>query len=120
MRILIAHYRFQRRGGEDVVVANETLLLRNPGPDVENFSVDNDEIHGFPTKVAEAIGVRDNPAVFRVFDRALAAIGSHIRCPPPTKRHGRQTCAAFSTIARGAPVFVQATGEPMMKNTVSG
>ena len=37
MRILIAHYYYQQRGGEDVVVENETASLRKCGHEVETF-----------------------------------------------------------------------------------
>lgn len=78
MRILIAHNRYQQRGGEDVVVENETLLLRKLGHNVENFIVTNDEIVGFWNKAAAAIQVLDNPAVTRAFDHSIAAFDPHI------------------------------------------
>lgn len=39
MRILIAHVAYRQRGGEDVVVANETELLRQAGHDVRTLIV---------------------------------------------------------------------------------
>lgn len=43
-RILIAHNRYQQRGGEDAVVEDETLLLRGRGHAVETYTRHNDEI----------------------------------------------------------------------------
>ncbi len=78
MRILIAHNRYQQRGGEDVVVENETLLLRKLGHHVETFIVTNDEIVDFRDKVATAIQVVYNPEVTEAFDRSIANFGPDI------------------------------------------
>jgi glycosyltransferase involved in cell wall biosynthesis len=43
-RVLVLHNRYQVPGGEDVVVANESEMLRNAGVDVEIFEVSNDQI----------------------------------------------------------------------------
>lgn len=44
VRIAILHNRYRLRGGEDVVVANESRLLRERGHDVASFSVDNRDV----------------------------------------------------------------------------
>lgn len=78
MRILIAHNRYQQRGGEDVVVENETLLLRKLGHHVESFIVTNDEIVDFRNKLATAIRVVDNSEVTQAFNRSIANFGPDI------------------------------------------
>jgi glycosyltransferase involved in cell wall biosynthesis len=44
LRVLVAHNRYQQRGGEDAVVAAEVKLLRTRGHAVELFELDNAEI----------------------------------------------------------------------------
>lgn len=46
MKVLIAHNRYQLRGGEDSVVASESALLRKHGVGVEVVEVNNDHITG--------------------------------------------------------------------------
>ena len=46
MNILIAHNRYQHRGGEDSVVDAEAALLRENGHDVLLYHRDNDELPG--------------------------------------------------------------------------
>jgi glycosyltransferase involved in cell wall biosynthesis len=71
LRILIAHNHYQQRGGEDIVVENETALLRKAGHEVETFIVSNDEISGFARKVQTAVRVLDNPTITDLFDRQI-------------------------------------------------
>lgn len=78
MRILIAHNRYQQRGGEDVVVENEAALLVKMGHDVERFIVDNDEITGLRRKVQTAFEVFDNPPITSAFDKKLAGFEPQI------------------------------------------
>ncbi len=78
MRILIAHNRYQERGGEDIVVANETKLLGKLGHDVDTFMVDNDDIVGFRKRVEAALQVLDNPPVTEAFERRLAEFDPQI------------------------------------------
>lgn len=42
--VLVVHDRYRQAGGEDVVVANETALLRRHGHRVSEYIVDNDRI----------------------------------------------------------------------------
>jgi glycosyltransferase involved in cell wall biosynthesis len=46
LRILIAHNRYQQAGGEDLVVAAETALLRRKGHEVFHFLRDNKDLAG--------------------------------------------------------------------------
>lgn len=57
MRILQVHNSYQRRGGEDTVVAAEAALLRHHGNDVEQLIVSNDQISGFRSKVSAALSL---------------------------------------------------------------
>jgi glycosyltransferase involved in cell wall biosynthesis len=51
MKLLILHNRYQRAGGEDAVVTNETAMLRAAGHDVHLELVSNDSIGGLGSKV---------------------------------------------------------------------
>ncbi|MBV8436730.1 MAG: glycosyltransferase [Silvibacterium sp.] len=44
MRVLVLHNRYQIQGGEDVVVSQETEMLRSFGIDVDVFEINNDSI----------------------------------------------------------------------------
>jgi len=46
MRILILHNRYRQLGGEDMVVAAETALLRARGHEVQHFIKDNSNLDG--------------------------------------------------------------------------
>ncbi|GJI94048.1 glycosyl transferase [Duganella caerulea] len=46
LRVLVVHNRYQQRGGEDVVVAAETALLRANGVEVSSYQRDNGELTG--------------------------------------------------------------------------
>jgi glycosyltransferase involved in cell wall biosynthesis len=48
MKILIAHNRYQHRGGEDVMVEAETELLRSHGHELLLHGRHNDELQGMP------------------------------------------------------------------------
>src|SRR5829696_6557071 len=47
MRILLVHNYYQQPGGEDVVVDQEAMLLRNAGHEVLNYRRSNDELDNF-------------------------------------------------------------------------
>ena len=55
MHILLAHNRYQRPGGEDVVFEAEAALLRAHGQQVSRYVEDNSEI-GYANRPAVAIG----------------------------------------------------------------
>lgn len=61
MKILIAHNRYQQRGGEDVVVDLEYEMLRAAGIDVTLREVDNNGIQGIAAKLMTAAMVAYNP-----------------------------------------------------------
>jgi glycosyltransferase involved in cell wall biosynthesis len=52
MRILVAHNYYQQPGGEDVVFAAETELLRRHGHEVIEYTVSNDSIYSMNTGAA--------------------------------------------------------------------
>jgi len=52
MKILIAHNAYQHRGGEDMVVDAEIVLLREHGHDVEIYSQHNDALNHMPRAAA--------------------------------------------------------------------
>jgi len=73
MRVFIVHNQYQHRGGEDVVVEDETRLLRAAGHAVETFIVSNDSIVSFADKVGTVLRALDNIAITRELDNALAS-----------------------------------------------
>ncbi len=48
LRVVVAHNRYQQRGGEDAVVEAEVALLRHHGHDVVEYRRHNDEIDALP------------------------------------------------------------------------
>ena len=54
MRILLAHNRYQQRGGEDTVAAAEAELLASHSHTVERLEVDNDHIQGAFAQIGAA------------------------------------------------------------------
>jgi glycosyltransferase involved in cell wall biosynthesis len=56
MRVLVLHNRYQFSGGEDVVVQQETEMLRTSGVEVNLCQVDNDAIVGIRQQMGAAIG----------------------------------------------------------------
>lgn len=67
MKILIAHNFYQQRAGEDAVVQEEARLLSSFGEEVSLFSVHNDHIQGFWTKVWTGLNTVYNiPAQIRI------------------------------------------------------
>ncbi|MBT8112913.1 MAG: glycosyltransferase [Gammaproteobacteria bacterium] len=57
MKIQFIHNYYQRKGGEDNVVANEVGLLESKGHDVQLYSVHNDQIFGLVNKVKTVLNV---------------------------------------------------------------
>lgn len=51
MKILFCHNFYQKKGGEDVAVANEIAMLKHQGHDVKLFSVSNEQIKSFWQKL---------------------------------------------------------------------
>src|ERR1700722_15377706 len=67
MRILLAHNRYQQRGGEDLVFEQEASLLSGSGHEVSTFLVSNDQIEGVRSKLETALNVLDNRQVVEEF-----------------------------------------------------
>jgi glycosyltransferase involved in cell wall biosynthesis len=60
MKILIAHNRYQNRGGEDVVFEAEAALLARAGHTVLPLTVSNDEINSVIARIRTTLAVADN------------------------------------------------------------
>src|ERR1700730_16379625 len=71
MKILIAHNRYQHKGGEDVVVQSETNLLISYGADVELLEVNNDSIVNFRGKLAASISVFHNAHAVNLLNTSI-------------------------------------------------
>jgi glycosyltransferase involved in cell wall biosynthesis len=74
MKILLVHNFYQQPGGEDAVVREELALLQSGGHEVSLFSVHNDEIAGFWTKLKTLLLVTYNPWVRRALARRLSEL----------------------------------------------
>ncbi len=71
MKILVAHNRYQGRGGEDVVFEAEVELLRGAGHSVETLTVSNDAINSIAARIATTLSIADNEAGKRVVADAI-------------------------------------------------
>jgi glycosyltransferase involved in cell wall biosynthesis len=71
MKILIAHNRYQQRGGEDTVCESERRLLTAAGHDVRTLIVSNDSIASFRDKVLTMIRTVANPTGVANISRAI-------------------------------------------------
>ncbi|TWC05823.1 glycosyltransferase involved in cell wall biosynthesis [Bradyrhizobium macuxiense] len=60
MKILVAHNRYQGRGGEDVVFEAEVDLLRGAGHSVETLTVSNEAINSLAARIATTLSIADN------------------------------------------------------------
>ncbi|MDH2380175.1 glycosyltransferase [Bradyrhizobium sp. CER78] len=60
MKILVAHNRYQGRGGEDVVFEAEVDLLRGAGHSVETLTVSNEAINSLAARIATTLSIVDN------------------------------------------------------------
>ncbi|OKO80282.1 glycosyltransferase [Bradyrhizobium sp. NAS96.2] len=73
MKILVAHNRYQGRGGEDVVFEAEVDLLRGAGHSVETLTVSNEAINSLAARIATTLSIVDNirgkQAVAEAIDR---------------------------------------------------
>lgn len=73
MRVLIAHNRYQQRGGEDVVVENELRLLASAGHEVRKLILSNDTIASPLDKLLTLLRTASNPAGVAAMKGAVAA-----------------------------------------------
>jgi glycosyltransferase involved in cell wall biosynthesis len=71
MKILVAHNRYQKPGGEDAVFQNETALLESYGHEVTRYTASNDDVgqYSLPVLAAKTIwntaSMRDVRAVLQ-------------------------------------------------------
>jgi glycosyltransferase involved in cell wall biosynthesis len=71
LRILIAHNRYQQKGGEDTVVAAESGLLRSHGHEVNHLDIDNDHIQSTLTRITTSLGSFYSPHSHRLMQQAI-------------------------------------------------
>ena len=71
MRILLVHNKYQQKGGEDAVVANEKALLEESGHVVESFTAHNSAISGLVAKFNAFRNVTYNEEVRRTVAERL-------------------------------------------------
>ncbi len=71
-RVLMAHTRYQQRGGEDESTDMEVALLRERGHDVEEFFADNRTIEGRP-RLGVARDTVWSPGAYAAVRRAVRA-----------------------------------------------
>ena len=73
MKILCAHNRYQKLGGEDLAAQVEIELLQSHGNAVELFQVDNAEIVGFRAQARVALGTVYSPSAKKQFAARIAS-----------------------------------------------
>jgi glycosyltransferase involved in cell wall biosynthesis len=71
MRILILHNRYKLHGGEDVVVQQESQLLRDAGHFVDVMEVSNDEIESGLDKLKTAFMTIYSPQMRKLVERRI-------------------------------------------------
>ncbi|MGN1287664.1 MAG: glycosyltransferase [Bradyrhizobium sp.] len=71
MKILVAHNRYQGRGGEDVVFEAEVDLLRGAGHGVETLTVSNEAINSLAARIATTLSIADNAEGKRLVAKAI-------------------------------------------------
>jgi len=76
MRILILHNRYKLHGGEDVVVQQESQLLRDAGHFVDVMEVSNDEIESSGDKLKTAFMSIYSPPMRRLVERRIQETGA--------------------------------------------
>lgn len=78
MKVLVAHNRYQGRGGEDVVFEEEVALLREAGHSVETLTVTNDAIDTFSARVRTTLSTAENREGMRAMGKAVDGFGPDI------------------------------------------
>jgi len=71
MRVLIAHNRYQQSGGEDIVVAAESDMLRAHGHTVDRLNVDNDHIQSALSRITASFGSIYSPQSKHLMKQAI-------------------------------------------------
>jgi glycosyltransferase involved in cell wall biosynthesis len=78
MRILILHNRYKLHGGEDVVVQQESRLLRDAGYFVDVMEVSNDEIESGVDKLKTAFMSIYSPPMRKLVERRIRDKGADV------------------------------------------
>jgi glycosyltransferase involved in cell wall biosynthesis len=78
MRILILHNRYKLHGGEDVVVQQESQLLRDAGYFVDVMEVSNDAIDSGVDKLKTAFMSIYSPQMRKLVDRRIQDTGADV------------------------------------------
>ena len=78
MRILILHNRYKLHGGEDVVVHQESQLLRDAGHFVDVMEVSNDEIESGIDKLQTALMSIYSPPMRKLVERRIRDTGADV------------------------------------------
>ncbi len=78
MRILILHNRYKLHGGEDVVVQQESQLLRDAGYFVDVMEVSNDEIESGVDKLKTAFMSIYSPPMRKLVERRIQDTGANV------------------------------------------
>jgi glycosyltransferase involved in cell wall biosynthesis len=78
MRILILHNRYKLHGGEDVVVQQESQLLRDAGYFVDVMEVSNDEIESSVDKLKTAFMSIYSPPMRKLVERRIQDTGADV------------------------------------------
>jgi glycosyltransferase involved in cell wall biosynthesis len=78
MRILILHNRYKLHGGEDVVVQQESQLLRDAGYFVDVMEVSNDEIESSVDKLKTAFMSIYSPPMRKIVEGRIQDTGADV------------------------------------------
>ena len=78
MRILILHNRYKLHGGEDVVVQQESQLLRDAGHFVDVMEVSNDDIESGVDKLKTALMSIYSPPMRQLVARRIRDTGAEV------------------------------------------
>ena len=78
MRILILHNRYKLHGGEDVVVQQESQLLRDAGYFVDVMEISNDEIESSIDKLKTALMSIYSPPMRKLVAQRIQDIGADV------------------------------------------
>ena len=78
MRILILHNRYKLQGGEDVVVQQESQMLRDAGYFVDVMEVSNDEIESGADKLKTALMTIYSPLMRKLVERRIKDVRADV------------------------------------------
>jgi glycosyltransferase involved in cell wall biosynthesis len=107
MRILLLHNRYKLHGGEDVVVQQESQLLRDAGHFVDIMEVSNDDIESGIDKLKTALMSIYSPQMRKLVERRIQDISADVlhvhnffpRLTPSVYNAGAERkCAVIQTL----------------------